>query len=145
MAAKINLKKRLKPKKHSLFYMRKISFFSLLMLFLWTIPAQAAQHKTSTTQVQNTENQPAENYTQATPIEPQQKQKAKKWAKKLRPQQAQDRMFPNSFAWTGVCLLIVGILMGLIFGGTLGTVASIIAAVGLIFIVVWIIQRLSYM
>jgi len=125
--------------------MQKISFLSLLMLFVWTIPAHAAQHKIPAAQVQTAENQPAGVYTQTAPIEPQQKQKAKKWAKKLRPQQAQDRMFPNSFAWTGVCLLIVGILMSLIFGGTLGTIASIIAAVGLIFIVVWIIQRLSYM
>ncbi len=125
--------------------MRKISFLSLLILFIWTIPAQAAQQKTEISQTQSIENQLISENTLSNPIEPKQKLKARKWAKKLRPQQAQDRMFPNSFAWTGVCLLIVGILMSLIFGGTLGTIASIIAAVGLIFIVVWIIQRLSYM
>jgi hypothetical protein len=57
-------------------------------------------------------------------------------------------MFPNSLGWTGLVMLIIGLLIMMIFGGSgvagvIGTVGSIIAVVGLIFVIVWIIQRLA--
>ena len=124
--------------------MRCYSFIFLLCIFsLFTLTLQAKTDK------KIIENQQVSNQILVNPIEPNQQLKHKKLLKKLlkkqHPQLQNDSMFPNSFAWTGVVLLIIGLFMGLIFGGTLGTIATVLAAVGLIFVVVWIIQRLSYM
>jgi fatty-acid desaturase len=132
-------------------------FILLLTFFIGTNSTQAANYEIFHQQI--ADNQPIRyenifsqhNYSLylISPVEPQKQQKAKKRVgfllKKNCPNQQNDSMFPNSFAWTGVILMIIGILMGLIFGGTLGTIATVLAAIGLIFVVVWIIQRLSYM
>lgn len=84
-----------------------------------------------------------------TPIEPQAHNGSQKLTKKQLRQQLRREtrgggMFPNSMGWAGLVMFVIGLFIMLIFGGTIGTVGSVLAAVGIILVLVWIVQRLAY-
>jgi len=138
--------------------LHKTSLYALLAIcLLANTPTQAALVPGTETSVHseiNTKN--ADNKSQATDFQAT-KQKLKKQKSELKAQLRKafklqkarpSGMFPNSLGWTGLIMLIIGLLIMMIFGGSgvagvIGTVGSIVAVVGLIFVIVWIIQRLA--